>query len=76
MWRRFGVVLPALALVLGSAATLAAESDIPAADTAEVRFPVRALPVEYKSAGDTVRAVLFLPEVDGPRPGLVVIHEW
>src|SRR6476660_4602596 len=33
-------------------------------------------PVSYKSGDETVQAILYTPQGNGPFPALVVIHEW
>jgi carboxymethylenebutenolidase len=39
-------------------------------------FAVTSQPVSYKSGDETVQAVLYTPEGQGPFPALVVIHEY
>ena len=39
-------------------------------------FAATSRTVSYKSGDDTVQAILYTPEVQGPLPGIVVIHEW
>lgn len=39
-------------------------------------FAVTQKNVSYKSGNETVNAVLYTPEGNGPFPALVVIHEW
>jgi carboxymethylenebutenolidase len=60
------------ALMLAAGAT--AQDKAP--DSAVVRYEVKTELVQYKSGPDTVRAVLFIPDVKGKRPGVVAIHEW
>ncbi len=53
-----------------SRAAAQSQTPLPAA------YDVTEEPVRYRSGRDTVRAVLFLPDAPGERPGVVVIHEW
>lgn len=39
-------------------------------------FAAQGTPVSYRSGSDTVNALLFTPQGNGPFPALVVIHEW
>ena len=39
-------------------------------------FAADSLPVSYKSGDETVNAILYTPQGNGPFPAIVVIHEW
>ena len=39
-------------------------------------FAAEGKPVSYKSGDETVNAILYTPQGNGPFPALVVIHEW
>ena len=66
------------AALVGAAVTWAAgvraEEPEKAANAAE--YKVSEETVRYSSGPDTVRAVLYKPDIKGAAPGIVVIHEW
>ena len=69
--RPFSTVVAALLLSVDPGGMAYAEPD----DSLTV-LSVNQQTVQYQSGRDTVTAVLFIPEGDQQRPGVLVIHEW